>query len=108
MKTPQGSPSDARSSPISTSPPRRCAHSFRASAGKRLNRANTIERLQLEEALCFGVLRLVLFAAMFILIVLVNSLGEHPDDQRAVSTLLRDTLDIEDFMQVCAILTPSV
>jgi hypothetical protein len=54
-------------------------------------------RLDLENSLIYGMLRLILFCCIFVLMVQVTSFGTPPQDKRDISLLLTDTLGLDDF-----------
>jgi hypothetical protein len=64
---------------------------------KQLVKAKFESRLDLENSLVYGMLRLVLFCSIFVLMVQVTSFGTPPDDKRAISVLLTETLGLDDF-----------
>ncbi len=57
-------------------------------------------RLDLENSLVYGMLRLVLFCSIFVLMVQVTSFGTPPKDKRAITLLLTETLGLEDFLSL--------
>ena len=57
-------------------------------------------RLDLENSLIYGMLRLILFCSIFYLMVDVTSYGTPSTDKRAISLLLTDTLGLEDFLSI--------
>ncbi len=57
-------------------------------------------RLDLENSLVYGMLRLILFCSIVVLMVQVTSFGKPPKDKRAISLLLAETLGLVDFLSL--------
>ena len=65
---------------------------------RQLNKTKFISRLDLENSLVYGMLRLILFCSIFVLMVQVTSFGTPPNDKRAISLLLTKSLGLDEFL----------
>lgn len=62
-----------------------------------------MDRLALEDALCTGLFRLIVFVVIFLLIVASNSYGTPSSDRLAISSMLDNTLDMESFDEIAGL-----
>jgi len=68
--------------------------------GAQLDRKNFVERLLLEDAVCVGVARLVLFVVMFAILLTVTSLGPQSIQRRANEIVLSNALNLQSFDEI--------
>lgn len=68
--------------------------------GPELDRKNFVERLVLEDDVCIGVTRLLLFVLLFVVLYIVTLIGVPSAERRAAEIVLSQALGLEEFAAV--------